>query len=59
MVQGQAEGEADAIFRVLEARGVKVTLAERRRVTDCRDLEQLREWVTLAVTAEKASDIFR
>jgi hypothetical protein len=56
--QGIARGEADALLRVLAARGLKVTDAQRSRISDCTDLEQLQGWITCAATAEKAADIF-
>ena len=56
--EGKAEGEAEAILLVLEARGLDVTDAERERITACTDLRQLKKWVRRAVTAEKTSDLF-
>jgi hypothetical protein len=56
--QGMAEGESDAVLRVLDARGLKPTAAERERITTCTDLDELRAWITRAVTAQEVSDIF-
>jgi predicted transposase YdaD len=58
LAEGRAAGEADAILRVLDARGLKVTAAQRERITGCTDLKQLQEWITRAVTAAKVADIF-
>jgi hypothetical protein len=57
--EGKAEGEAESILLVLEARGLDVTDAERERITACTDLRQLKKWIRRAVTAEKTSDLFR
>jgi hypothetical protein len=56
--EGKAEGEADAILLVLEARGLDVTDAERERISGCTDLRQLRKWIRRAVTAERTGDLF-
>jgi hypothetical protein len=58
MALGMAEGEADAILRVLEARGLEVTAAQRKRIIDCTDLKMLQDWITRAVSAVKVADIF-
>lgn len=39
-------------------RGLDVSDDVRRRVTDCTDPELLRHWLTRAVTAPKAEEIF-
>jgi hypothetical protein len=57
--EGKAEGEAESILTVLEARGLDVTDADRERITACTDLRQLKKWLTRAVTAENTSDLFR
>jgi hypothetical protein len=58
LVEGEAKGEADAVVRVLEARGLAVSSDERERIAGCTDLKQLQEWVTRAVTVEHASNLF-
>jgi len=57
-IAGRVAGEADAILRVLDARGLKVTAAQRERIDGCTDLKQLQEWITRAVTVAKVADIF-
>jgi hypothetical protein len=57
--EGRAEGEAEAILLVLEARGVDVTPENRARITACTDLIQLKTWVTRAVTIKTTSELFR
>ena len=56
--EGKAEGEADAILLVLEARGLDVTDAERERISGCTDLRQLRKWIRRAATADRTGDLF-
>jgi len=58
MQQGKVEGEADAILRVLDARGLTVTAAQRTRILGCTDLQQLQEWITRAATATTVAGIF-
>jgi len=55
-MEGRAEGVAESILRVLEARGVSVSLAQRGKILCCFDLEQLDRWLrraTLATTADE------
>ncbi|WP_081240896.1 hypothetical protein [Streptomyces viridosporus] len=56
--QGRAQGRAEDVLLVLEQRGLDVSDDVRRRVTDCTDPELLRHWLTRAVTAPKAEEIF-
>lgn len=56
--EGQAAGEADAIRLVLQARGIPVSPEQRSRIDSCTDIEQLRTWVTRAVTISDASQLF-
>ncbi|MEU6888830.1 hypothetical protein ABZ918_27170 [Streptomyces viridosporus] len=56
--EGRAQGRAEDVLLVLEQRGLDVSDDVRRRVTDCTDPELLRRWLTRAVTAPKAEEIF-
>ena len=56
--EGRAQGRAEDVLLVLEQRGLDVSDDVRRRVTDCTDPELLRHWLTRAVTAPKAEEIF-
>ncbi|WP_405817195.1 hypothetical protein [Streptomyces sp. NBC_01390] len=56
--KGRAEGQADAILLVLEQRGLDVTDEIRERITGCDDTETLRTWLTHALTATSAAEIF-
>ncbi|HEU4533739.1 MAG TPA: hypothetical protein VFS00_06460 [Polyangiaceae bacterium] len=56
--EGMAKGEAKALLTMLEARGLKVTAAQRERVLGCLDLEQLEAWVRRAVAVETTAELF-
>jgi hypothetical protein len=54
----QARGEATALLEVLSARGVDVPEDARAQITGCTDLEQLRQWIRRAVTANQVDELF-
>ena len=56
--EGVATGEADALLRVLGARGFVVDDATAARIRSCTDLATLQRWVTRAVTAPSLADVF-
>jgi hypothetical protein len=56
--KGKAEGEADALLTVLAARGIAVSDSIRERISGCRDLPLLKAWLTKAVTARTADELF-
>ena len=56
--KGRAEGEADAVLEVLDARGLDVSEDVRERVTRCTDIEQLRTWLRRAATARSIDEVF-
>jgi hypothetical protein len=56
--EARIEGEAKALFDVLAARGWDVPDEVRRRITTCRDPEQLNRWLLRAVNAASLDDIF-
>jgi hypothetical protein len=56
--KGVALGEANALFTVLDARGIKVTKAVRQRVTSCADVAQLQQWLRRAPAVKKATELF-
>jgi hypothetical protein len=56
--EGKAEGEANAVLVVLEARRIEVPDATRERIAGCRDLAQLEVWVRRAATAASVDDLF-
>ena len=55
--QGRAEGRAEDVLAVLDARGVDVPEADRARISGCRDLDQLGVWLRRAVTADSVADL--
>ncbi len=57
--EGRAQGRAQSILVVLEARGINVPDEVRERVTACDDLEVLDRWLVRAATAPSAEEIFR
>jgi hypothetical protein len=56
--EGEAAGEARAVLLVLSARGVEVSDADRDRITQCRDLDQLEVWVRRAATVMSSAELF-
>lgn len=54
----KAEGEAETLLEVLDARGIDVPEDARRRITECSDPVQLKAWVRRAVTAESVDELF-
>lgn len=47
----RAEGKADAILMVLEARGVAVSPSQRQEILECSDSERLDQWLRRAAFA--------
>jgi hypothetical protein len=56
--KGLAEGRAEDILLVLDQRGLNVTDEVRERITDGDDPEIMRTWLTRALTATTATEIF-
>ncbi|MER7826643.1 hypothetical protein ABTX85_29250 [Streptomyces sp. NPDC096097] len=56
--QGRAQGHAEDLLIVLEQRGLDVSDDVRERIAGCDDPDTLRRWLTRAVTAPAAEDIF-
>ena len=54
---GRAGGIAEAILTFLEARGVAVQEAERRKILECRDFDRLDLWLRKAAIASSAEEI--
>jgi hypothetical protein len=52
------EGEAKAILRFLEARGVTVPEEARRRITDCTDPDLLNHWLDRTPHVTNIDDLF-
>lgn len=56
--QGKAEGKAEVLLSILDARGIDVPADIRSRVTGCSNLDQIEEWVRRALTADSLEDVF-
>ncbi len=56
--EGLAEGKAEGVIAVLRARSLSVSTQARARIEACKDLGLLETWLTRAVTAAAADDIF-
>ena len=55
--KGEARGEAQALLRVLSARGIAVPDDVRTRIVNCTDVDQLGAWIERAATADKIEDL--
>jgi hypothetical protein len=58
LAEGQFEGLAKAVLDVLACRSVRIPASFRRRVSSCRDEQQLRRWLERAITATSAAEVF-
>ena len=56
--RGEKRGEAEALLRVLAARGFTVSAATRKRVLACGDKRTLNRWLDRAATATTLKDVF-
>lgn len=55
--EGEARGKADAILKVLAARGLSVSAAQRRKILGCRSLEQLNVWFDRSLVAASIREV--
>ena len=55
--EGRAEGRAEAVVELLAARKIKTSASDRKRILECRDLEQLRQWLVGAATAKSVASL--
>jgi hypothetical protein len=56
--EGEAKGEARALLRVLERRGIAISNEQRERVLACSDLTVLEGWLDRAATAASVREVF-
>ena len=56
--EGIAEGKAEAVLRLLAARGLAPSPEQRQRVTASTDPAQLDLWFDRAITASTAAEVF-
>jgi hypothetical protein len=52
-----SQDEAEAVLRILDARGVAVPDEIRANIAKCTDLDQLSRWIRRAATADKIQDL--
>ena len=55
--QGVAGGQARSVLDVLHARGIEVSDADRERIAECTDREQLAIWLTRAANAHSIDEV--
>ncbi len=55
--KGNEEGRAEAIVKVLEARGIPVSGAERQEILTCQDLARLDRWLARAALASSTEEV--
>ena len=57
-LEGEAKGEAKAVLRFLEARGISVPTEARDRIAGCTDLDLLNRWLDRTPHVESADELF-
>jgi hypothetical protein len=55
---GKAEGKAEDVLAVLEARRLAVTADERARILGSKDIAELDRWLRQAVTVTSVAELF-
>jgi hypothetical protein len=58
LAEGEAEGEARTILRVLAARGLEVPAKVSEQVLSCTDSSQLETWTYRAAIAVSVEEVF-
>ena len=58
MARGLAEGKAESVLAVLEARGLEVSAEQRDRISACHDVAELDRWLRRAVTVATVAELF-
>ena len=59
MLAGAGEvGEARALLRVLERRGIELSASQRGEIEGCSDLPQLERWLDLALVVASGEELF-
>lgn len=56
---GFAEGQAQTLVSIIEARGLALTSEERRRILDCRDSILLERWTRRAITVDTVAELLK
>ncbi len=55
--EGRVAGVAESVLKVLEARGIPVTEAQRQEILGCQDLNRVNQWLDRAVMAPSADEV--
>ena len=58
MEKGAVISKVEDLIKVLKARGLELTQAQRKLVTSCADLTQLATWFDQALDAKTTDEIF-
>jgi hypothetical protein len=56
--EGEVKGEAKTVLKLLDARHLAPSNEQRERVLSCTDAVQLDLWLTRAITAGSAAEVF-
>ncbi|MBT2492475.1 hypothetical protein J7E96_29005 [Streptomyces sp. ISL-96] len=56
--EGRAEARSESILLLLTQRGIEIPSDARERITTCTDLDTLSTWLTRAITATTAGELF-
>ncbi|MEV4254193.1 hypothetical protein AB0J52_13640 [Spirillospora sp. NPDC049652] len=56
--EGMAQGQAEALLRVLESRGLQVPTKAVERITGCADSDQFEIWLSEVAFVERAEDLY-
>ncbi len=56
-VRGKDEGKAEAVLKVLQARGLALTPAQKEQILHCQDAATLDRWLVRALTATTAGEV--
>lgn len=57
--KGQSEGEAKALLRILERRGIEVPEETREQILACGDTAQLEAWIDQAIVANNLEEVMQ
>ena len=55
--KGKADGKAEALLAILDARNIPVSDDVREDITTCTDIEQFEAWIRRAATADRMEDV--
>jgi hypothetical protein len=55
--EGQAEGKAEDVLRVLDYRAIEISRTQREQIAACTDIELLDVWFGQALDATKVTDL--